>query len=205
MPGFDLKQINRNDQVVIGAGALAFILSFFPDYAISGHFGLLSRSVHYNGWQGIGILSILLFMAAGGIVALRVFTEVQLPKLPLGWNVIVAGAAALGTVFLLLEGFVLFDPYGASSISGVSTGFGWGGYILLIVAVAQTVFAYMTLKASGEKIAWDATAMNKAPAAGSTPPAPYPPQASAPSYPPPSEPPASYPPAGTADPGSPGV
>jgi hypothetical protein len=187
MPGFDLKQVSRNDQIVMGAGALAFIFSFFPDYAVTGKFGLLHGSVHYNGWQGIGILSILLFLVAGGIVAVRNFTQVQLPKLPLGWNVIVAGAAALGTVFLLLEGFVLFDPYGASSVPGVSTGFGWGGYILLILGVAQTAFGYMTMKASGEKIAWDSSAMGKPAQASAPADAAVPPQA-APSYQPPAAP-----------------
>ncbi len=179
MPGFDLKQVNRNDQVVMGAGALAFILSFFPDYAITANSLLGHGSAHYNGWQGIGILSILLFMAAGGIVALRLFTQVRLPKLPLGWNVIVAGAAALGTVFLLLEGFVLFDPYGVSGVPGVSTGFAWGGYILLILGIAQTAFAFFTMKESGEKLQWDATALNRPaqpsgdPGAQQMPPAPY--------------------------------
>ena len=38
MPGFDLKQIKRNDQVILGAGILFLLLSFFaPFYGVSYH------------------------------------------------------------------------------------------------------------------------------------------------------------------------
>jgi hypothetical protein len=205
MPGFDLKQINRNDQIIMGAGALTLILSFFPGwYTVSVSSGLFKVSKSYNAWQGIGILGILLLIAAAGIVAARVLGGVQLPTMPLGWNVIVAGAAALGTVLMILE-WLIMDPTNGFSGHGVSQGLGWAGYVLLLIALAETFFAYKNMQASGEKMSWDATAMNKAPAAGSTPPAPYPPQDAAPTYPPATEPPASYPPSGPADPGAPGV
>jgi hypothetical protein len=32
MPGFDVKQINRNDQVILGAGILFLLLSFFAPF-----------------------------------------------------------------------------------------------------------------------------------------------------------------------------
>ena len=38
MPGFDVKQIKRNDQVILGAGILFLLLSFFaPFYGVSYH------------------------------------------------------------------------------------------------------------------------------------------------------------------------
>ncbi|HEX7105250.1 MAG TPA: hypothetical protein VF218_04730, partial [Acidothermaceae bacterium] len=45
----------------------------------------------------------------------------------------------------------------------------WGGYILMIAAIFETVFAVMNFMASGEKLAWDATALNKPAAAGGAP------------------------------------
>ena len=78
---------------------------------------------------------------------------------------------------------------------GYSVGLKWGAWVLYILAIAVVVGAVMNLMASGEKIAWDPTAMNKgggAAAGGVVPPAaPYPPQGAAPSYPPAAD----YPPA----------
>jgi hypothetical protein len=78
--------------------------------------------------------------------------------------------------------------------------------VLYILAIAVVVGAVMNLMASGEKIAWDPTVMNKGAATGGVvpPAAPYPPQGAAPSYPPadaaPSYPPAAdYPPAGSSE------
>jgi hypothetical protein len=206
MPGFDLKKVNRNDQVILGAGILVLIVSlFFPWYTASASAGIFKASRHYNAWQGFGILGILLLLAAAGIVAARVFAGAKLPTLPLGANVIVAGAAALGTVLILLE-WLIFDPTNGYNGPGISQGLSWGGYLLLVIALAETYFAYMNMKASGEKIAWDSTAMPRGAAAGgATPDTTVPPQGMAPSYPPPAEQPA-YPPASSTDnPGTPGV
>jgi hypothetical protein len=202
MPGFDLKQINRNDQGILGAGILFLLLSFFaPFYGVTVHAGAVGGSATVTAWHSYGFLAVLLIIVAVGIVAARVLGNASLPTLPVGPNVLVAGLAALGTLLLLLRGFT----YSTASGPGYSVGQKWGAWVLYVLAIAIVVFAVMNLRASGEKIAWDATAMNKAPAAGTTPPAPYPPQGAAPTYPPASEPPASYPPAGSADPGAPGV
>jgi len=197
MPGFDLKQINRNDQLIIGGGALAFIFSFLPWYQISGG----GHSLTWSAWQGFfGIFGVLLLLGAAAVTALRVFANASLPKLPVGKNTVVLAASGLGLLFILLE-WLIFDPFHGLTGSGVSQGLAWGGYVLLVLAIAETVGAYLNFKASGEKLAWDATAMNKPAAAGEAPPAtPYPPQ-SAPTYPPTA--PAA--PADSADPGTPGV
>jgi hypothetical protein len=202
MPGFDLKQIKRNDQGILGAGILFLLLSFFvPFYGISYNGPGFGGSASVTAWHSYGFLGVLLIIIAVGIVAARVFGNASLPSLPLGPNLLVVVLSGLGTLLLLLRGFT----YKTASGGGYSVGLKWGAWVIFVLAIAVVVFAFLNFRASGEKAAWDATAMNKAPAAGSTPPAPYPPQASAPSYPPPSEPPASYPPTGTADPGSPGV
>ena len=187
MPGFDLKQINRNDQAILGAGILFLLLSFFaPFYGYTGptFHGLGNYSV--TAWHSYGFLGVLLIIIAAGIVAARVFGNVSLPPLPVAPNVLVAGLAALGFVILLIRGF--------SYPSGRDVGFEWGAWVLFILAIVIIVFAFLNSKAAGEKIAWDPTAMNKggAAAGGAVPPAaPYPPQGAAPSYPPAGD----YPPA----------
>jgi len=188
MPGFDVKQIKRNDQVILGAGILFLLLSFFaPFYGYTGpsFHGLSGASV--TAWHSYGFLGVLLIIIAVGIVAARVLGNASLPALPVGPNVLVAGLATLGFLLLLLRGFTY--P------SGHDVGFKWGAWVLFILALAVIVGAFLNFKESGEKIAWDPTAMNKgggAAAGGVVPPAaPYPPQGAAPSYPPAAD----YPPA----------
>jgi len=199
MPGFDLKQINRNDQGILGAGILFLLLSFFvPFYGVSFKgVGGLGASASVTAWHSYGFLGVLLVLIAVGIVAARVFANASLPSLPIGPNLLVAALATLGTLLLLLRGFT----YKSASGAGISVGLKWGAYVIFVLAIAIVVFAILNLKASGEKLAWDATVMNKPAAAGEAPPAtPYPPQ-SAPTYPPTA--PAS--PADSADPGTPAV
>jgi apolipoprotein N-acyltransferase len=195
MPGFDLKQINRNDQLIIAGGGLGFIFSFLPWYKASAG----PYSATWNAWQGFfGTVGVLFLLAAAAIVALRVFANFQLPKLPVGPNLLVLALAGIGTVFTLFE-WLLFDPtHGAGR--GISQGLGWAGYIFEILVIAETVGAYLNFKASGEKMAWDQTAMPARPAAGTTAAAPtYPAEGVAPTYPPVTPPVAEYP---TSDPGT---
>jgi hypothetical protein len=192
MPGFDLKQINRNDQVILGAGILFLLLSFFaPFYGVSYHgAGGFHGSASVTAWHSYGFLAVLLIIIAVGIVAARVFANASLPKLPVGPNVLIAGLALLGTLLLLLRGLT----YNSGSGPGYSYGLKWGAWVLYILAIAVVVGAILNLRASGEKIAWDPTAMNKGAASGGgvvPPAAPYPPQGAAPSYPPAAD----YPPA----------
>ena len=98
MPGFDVKQIKRNDQVILGAGILFLLLSFFaPFYGYTGPtirgFGGLSVTA----WHSYGFLGVLLIIIAVGIVAARVFGNASLPTLPVGPNLLVAGLATLGS------------------------------------------------------------------------------------------------------------
>jgi hypothetical protein len=193
MPGFDLKQINRNDQGILGAGILFLLLSFFiPFYGVSysgrglGAFGNYSVTA----WHSYGWLGVLLIVIAVAVVALRVFGNGSLPKLPVGPNLLVLGLSTLGTLLLLLRGFT----YKTASGGGISIGLKWGAYVIFILAIAVVVFAFLNFKASGEKLAWDQTAMGSGTAAAAPPVAP-------PSYPP-AAPPAEYPPS---DPGAPAV
>jgi hypothetical protein len=200
MPGFDLKQINRNDQGILGAGILFLLLSFFVPFwsvSVKGLGGLGGGSASWTAWHSYGFLGVLLVLVAVGIVAARVLANASLPSLPIGPNLLVVALSTLGTLLLLLRGFT----YKSGSALGFSYGLDWGAYVIFVLGIAVAVFAFLNFKASGEKMAWDATATNKPVAAGEAPPAtPYPPQ-SAPTYPPTAPADPAYP----ADPGTPGV
>jgi hypothetical protein len=175
MPGFDMAQVARNDRGIIGGAIAVFIASFMPYWGISA--GPYTAST--NAWTGYATFGLLLAFVAGGIVAFRVFTKSNLPQLPLGMNLIVAALAVLGALLIILRGFTYpHHSFGA----GYSYGVKWGGYIVMLAAVVEAVFAVMNFRSSGEKIAWDATAMNRP---GSAP-APGAPQTG--SYVPPSQP-----------------
>jgi hypothetical protein len=193
MPGFDVKQIKRNDQVILGAGILFLLLSFFaPFYGVSYHgAGGFGGSASVTAWHSYGFLAVLLIIIAVAIVAYRVFANGSLPALPIGPNLLVVAVSGLGTLLLLLRGFT----YKSASGGGYSVGLKWGAWVLYILAIAVVVGAVLNLMGSGEKVAWDPTAMNKgggSATGGVVPPAaPYPPQGAAPSYPPAAD----YPPA----------
>jgi hypothetical protein len=178
MSGFDLKQINRNDQGILGAGIVAFLASFMPFYGVSYNLkGFIHGSYTVNAWHSYGFLGILLLLIAVGIVAVRVFANAAPPRLPIGPNLLVAGVASLGTLLLILRGFT----YKSASGPGVSLGVKWGGYLVMLAGVVVVIFAVMNFLASGEKLAWDATAVNRDSAPADTgsytaPAAPYPPQ-----------------------------
>jgi hypothetical protein len=180
MPGFDLKQINRNDQGIVGAGIVAFIASFLPFWGVSSSGSGFHYSASVNAWHSWGILGLLFVFVAAGIVAARVLGNKNLPKLPVGVNVLVAGLAGLGTLLLILRGFT----YPHASVPGGSYGVKWGGYVLFIVGIVETVFAFMNFKASGEKIAWDSSAIPKSAPAGTAPTPPQAPYGNAVPYPP---------------------
>jgi hypothetical protein len=202
MPGFDLKQIKRNDQLILGAGILFLLLSFFaPFYGVSYHgLGGIGASASVTAWHSYGFLAVLLIVVAVAIVAFRVFANGSLPALPIGPNLLVVVVSGLGTLLLLLRGFT----YKSASGGGYSVGLKWGAWVLYVLAIVVVVGAVMNLMASGEKVAWDSTAMNKGTAGGAVvpPAAPYPPGGAAPSYPPAAE---SYPPATSYPPAEPPV
>ncbi|MGH8890251.1 MAG: hypothetical protein ACRDV3_10940, partial [Acidothermaceae bacterium] len=105
MPGFDLKQVSRNDKGIVGAAIVAFIASFLPYYGVSYNFAGIHESASVNAWHGYAIIGLLFVFAAGAIVAARVFANANLPQLPVGVNVLVAGLAAIGTLLVIIRGF----------------------------------------------------------------------------------------------------
>jgi hypothetical protein len=150
------RQVDTNDLGVMAAGAAALLFSFLPyvgvSYKVKGFGG---GSAHMNAWHSWAFLGLILVLAAAGAVAARVFADVTLPTLPLGWHVVVAGAAALGTLILLVRGL----SWGGTEFSGLGTsyssGMRWGGYLLVLAGLVETAFAVLALRASGESVSFD--------------------------------------------------
>jgi hypothetical protein len=147
----DLKNLPRNDQAVLGLGILAFIASFFPFYGASVKFGNVSASSSITTWHSYAVLGILLVLAATVLAGAQVFAGSSLPTMPLSANFLVAGLSALGTLLIIIRGFT----YDTASAPGASVGLKWGFYFVMIVCLAQAVFAVMRLRESGEALPWE--------------------------------------------------
>jgi len=152
----DFRSLSRNDQAFIGLGALVLIASFLPWYGTTvsgkllGHGFNVSSSTHaWHGWAALGLILMLL---ATALVVEQLFSDSKLPELKVSWNVVVLGLDALGALLIVIRSFTL--P--STDVVGVSTGLRWGGWVLIIAAVAQVAVALMRFRASGESMPWEA-------------------------------------------------
>ena len=157
----DIKNLPRNDQMILGAGVLAFIASFLPYYGVSGSFFGHHESTSTSAWHGWNVFALLLILAATLIAAVIVFAASSMPELPVSPNFAVAGLAALGTLILIIRSFTLDH----GKIGGFSYGLRWGAYVLIILCVVQTVFAVIKLRESGEAMPWEGGSDKAAPPA----------------------------------------
>lgn len=138
------RNVATNDLGIMGSAVLLFIFSFLPWFGIS--------DASKNGW-GVGFLAwfgILLGLAAGVLVALRVFANVNLPTLQVGWNLVALGLAALGFIFILLKMIVGYKV-GALGFH-ISLDRKVGLFLGLIAAAVQTYFSAVAFRLSGEAL-----------------------------------------------------
>jgi hypothetical protein len=149
------REVNNNDLGVMAAGAAALVFSFLPYVGVSFKIaGIGSTGGSINAWHGIAWLGVLLLVAAAGVVAARVFGGVALPTLPVGWHVVLAAVAGIGTIILLVRGLTYGGDTGVLG-SSVSAGMRWGGYLLVLAGIAETVFAVLAMRESGESLSFD--------------------------------------------------
>jgi hypothetical protein len=104
------KELKQSDQIIGVAGLLLFIFSFFDWFSISS--GPFTYSD--NGWSGtLGLLGIIVGLAAVVVVAIRGFGLAELPE-KLGnfeWNQVVGVAAIVSGAFVILQ-VLVGDSYG---------------------------------------------------------------------------------------------
>jgi hypothetical protein len=137
----DFKSMSRNDQVVLGAGLLVFISSFFPWYGSSGvtvqGFGHIGGG-SISAWHSYSTLALLVALVGIAVAAAAIFASGSLPELPVAPRVLAAGLLALGTLLELIRILTLHH--------GDGVGLKWGAYVLIIAMVACTVAAALTAK-----------------------------------------------------------
>ncbi|MGH3801662.1 MAG: hypothetical protein ACRDTD_16320 [Pseudonocardiaceae bacterium] len=145
------------DWVVVGAGLLAYISSFFPWYQSRVSVSVLGieRSGSENAWSsGFGAwLAVLLLVAAGGVV----LASTMGGRLATSRSLITLGLSALAFITILLR-WVTFpdvrdnrddlDNIDVDGLFAVSSGAGFGLYLGLIAAVAAVVASFLTFRAA---------------------------------------------------------
>lgn len=151
----DFRQLPRNDQGVLAAGVLAFVASFFPyyGYTVSGRSGAflgVNASHSWTAWHSYATLGLLLVLAATLVAAAQVFASQALPAANVSWNVVVLGLSALGTVLFVIRSFT-FD---SGDIGPLSYGLRWGAYVVMLLMLGQTAFAYLRMRAAGDAMPW---------------------------------------------------
>ncbi len=145
MAEFDVKRVTTLEWAGIGAGLLAFIVSFFPWYSVS--YAGFGESI--SAWNtGIGAwLPILMLMAAAVLIALPHF-GVQVARVPLIW----LSLAAAAVVIIVLRWVTLPDDGGLGTglltDSGLEAGAGFGLFVGLVVAIASGVAAFLAFRAA---------------------------------------------------------
>ncbi len=146
------------DWVIVGAGLLAYVSSFFPWYRAHVSVFGIERSAGANAWNaGFGAwFSVLLLVVAGG-VALASAVAVRL-RLPASRPLIMLGLSALALVTILLrwvtfpeasDGRSDLDGLDVDGLFAVSSGAGFGLYLALIAAAAAVVASFLAFRTTG--------------------------------------------------------
>ncbi|WP_175648320.1 hypothetical protein [Protofrankia sp. BMG5.30] len=134
------RDIPNNDLGILAAGVVLLIASLFNWFSASG-FGVTRGE---NAW-GVGFLAyggVELGLLAAALVAVRVFTRVQLPAVGADWSLIIAAVAGLGTILIFFKV--------ALGIDGLDRAVGlWLGFV---ASIAITVFAVLTAVAGGHAL-----------------------------------------------------
>jgi hypothetical protein len=158
----DIKSLPPFDLAVLVTGVLAFIVSFFPYYGahVSGSvngvnvssFGDASASV--SAWHSYSTVALLLILAGTVAAGIAIFASSQ-PDLPIGLRWVAAGLCALGALLYVIRLFTL--PHHSASLGAglsASEGVKWGGYLLLVIVLANAASAVMSALRSEEAVPW---------------------------------------------------
>ncbi len=138
-PTFDTSKVGRNDWIVIAAGVVLLIFSFFGWLSVSYSIdGLGSNSNSAGAWHEYWWLATVLGVAVSAVVAARTMMGQAIAGIKPLYLVVAAGAGALITLIALIEIFNKNPNY-----TGISSGPGVGIWVCLIVALVQTYFVWL--------------------------------------------------------------
>jgi len=132
--------VTISDWVVMGAGLLLLIFSFFGwvSVSVAGLGGAYLGGGSLGAWNEYWWIATLLGLAVAVVVALRATMGQSLPQIKPLFLVIAAGLGFVVTLIALIE---IFAKGGSSE--GFSVGPGVGIWICLIVSLVQTYFVWM--------------------------------------------------------------
>jgi hypothetical protein len=156
----DFKALSRNDQGALVAGALTILFSFFGAYVTASVKGgddvpglsSIDTSSGTNAWYSFATFGMLLIVVSVAVVAVKAFAASNLPD-GVPWRLVALATAGLGTLLLLLRALTEGSGDVPSGLGiDVSVGPGWSGWLLMISAIALTVFTALAFKDSGEKL-----------------------------------------------------
>jgi hypothetical protein len=142
MAQFDAKRVSTLEWAGIGAGVLAFLVSFFPWFSVS----FAGESASASAWNtGIGAwLPVLMLVAAAVLLLLPHFgTPVQ--RQTLIWLIL----AAASVVIIVLRWITLPGDdggLGLGAVGGLEAGAGFGLIIGLIASVISTAAAVVSFR-----------------------------------------------------------
>jgi len=149
MASFDVKRVTPLEWAGIGAGALAFIASFFPWYSVSidgaGLGGAFGFNYSLNAWDAkFGAWFPMLLLLAAAVLVILPHFGTQVPNLTMIW----LGLAAAAFVIIIIR-WLTFP--GDDGTPGVSAGAGFGLFLGLIVAIASGAGAFLSYRAASSR------------------------------------------------------
>jgi hypothetical protein len=149
---FDTSKLKFGDMIAGGAGLVLFISLFLDWYTVSAKAFGFTASAGGNAFDALGIgkvfLLLVVVVAIGTAVIRATGTQLNLP-VPL--SVVVLGAGALASLYILFRIFV--DPVDVpSGISGVDVSRSIGIYLAFLSALAITAGGYLSTRERGDAI-----------------------------------------------------
>ncbi len=147
---FNTANVSTSDWIVLGAGVILLIFSFFgwlsASSSYSGGSGIagFDYSYSYGAWHEYWWIATLLGLAVSVIVALRLFAGQAMAQIQPLFLVIAAGLGFIITLISLIE---IFTKTSGADASGdgysISVGPGFGIWVCLIVSLVQTYFLWI--------------------------------------------------------------
>jgi hypothetical protein len=139
----DFTATTRHDQLLLGCGVLVFIASFLPWYGVkfNDFGGFTGASSTTDAWHGLAAFGLILLLASLIVTAAERFAKDSLPEAPVSYAAVSAGLACVGAACVIIKSFDL--PSGGGP--GFSVGLRWGGWLLLILVVAQAVLSVLKI------------------------------------------------------------
>ena len=138
-PSFDASTVGTGNWIIIGSGIILLIFSFFGWLSASVSFGGYSASSSAGAWHEYWWLATVCGVAVSVIVGLRATMGQKVSQVtPLVLTII----AAAGFVITLISLVEIFAKTGDDG-PGFSYGPGFGIWVCLIVAAAQTYFVWL--------------------------------------------------------------